>query len=150
MTYMETKWTKVVSPLRGCFRRHPEVLAVYAFGSTVKGKDRRCRELDLSSDLDLGVLLSFAVPLGERWEWWKRLQGELGSKVRQEVDVVILNGASLGVVHEILRTGKRIYEKPGRKFRREEAQLLSEALDFLPTKVWIEEQLVEHVKARHG
>lgn len=140
----------LVLPLRACFRRHPEVLAVYAFGSVVKGKDRRSQELDLSSDLDLGVLLSFEVPLSKRWEWWERLYRELGSLVKQEVDVVILNGAPLGIVHEILRTGKRIYEKPGRKFRREEAQLLSEALDFLPTKVWIEEQLVEHVKARHG
>lgn len=140
----------LIPPLRTCFRRHPEVLAVYAFGSAVKGKDRRCRELDLSSDLDLGVLLSFDVPLGKRWEWWKRLYSELGSRVKREVDVVILNGASWGVVHEILRTGKRIYEKPGRKFRREEAQLLSEALDFLPIKEMFEKKAVERIKAYRG
>ena len=140
----------LIPQLKDCFHRHPEVLAVYAFGSTVKGKDRRCRELDLSSDLDLGVLLSFAVPLEKRWEWWKRLYGELGSRVKQEVDVVILNGASLGVVHEILRTGKRIYEKPGRKFRREEAQLLSEALDFLPIKETVEKKAIERIKAYRG
>lgn len=140
----------LIPPLRTCFRRHPEVLAVYAFGSVVKGKDRRSRELDLSSDLDLGVLLSFSVPLGKRWDWWNRLYGELSSRVKREVDVVILNGAPLGIVHEILRTGKRIYEKAGRRHRREEAQLLTEALDFLPTKAWIEDQLVEHVKTRHG
>jgi len=140
----------LIPPLKDCFRRHPEVLAVYAFGSVAKGKDRRCRELDLSSDLDLGVLLKFSVPDRKRWDWWERLYREIGSQVKQEVDVVILNGAPLGLVHEIFRTGRRVYEKPGRKFRREEAQLLSEALDFLPTKVWIEEQLVEHVKTNHG
>jgi predicted nucleotidyltransferase len=140
----------LVPSLRVCFRKHPEILAVYAFGSVVKGKDRRSQEMDLSSDLDLGILLSFAVPLGRRWEWWKRLQGELDSLVRQEVDVVILNGASLGVVHEILRTGKRVYEKPGRKFRREEAQLLSEALDFLPIKETIEKKAIERIKAYRG
>lgn len=140
----------IASKLRPCFARHPEVLAVYAFGSVAKGKDRRSPELDLSSDLDLGVLLSFSVPLGKRWEWWKRLQRELGSRVRQEVDIVILNGASLGIVHEILRTGKRVYEKPGRKFRREEAQLLSEALDFLPIKETIERKAIERIKAFHG
>ena len=140
----------LISSLRVCFGRHPEILAVYAFGSMVKGKGRRSRELDLSSDLDLGVLLSFAVPLEKRWEWWKRLYGELGSRVKQEVDVVILNGASLGVVHEILRTGKRIYEKPGRKFRREEAQLLSEALDFLPIRETIEKKAIERIKAYRG
>lgn len=139
-----------ISSLRTCFRRHPEVLAVYVFGSVVKGKDRRCRELDLSSDLDLGVLLSFDVPLGKRWEWWKRLYSELGSRVKREVDVVILNGASWGVVREILRTGKRVYEKPGRKFRREEAQLLSEALDFLPIKEMFEKKAVERIKAYRG
>lgn len=140
----------IASKLRPCFVRHPEVLAVYAFGSVVKGKNRRCHELDLSSDLDLGVLLKFSVPVRKRWDWWERLYRELGSLVKQEVDVVILNGASLGLVHEIFRTGKRIYEKPGRKYRREEAQLLTEALDFLPTKAWIEEQLVEHVRTSRG
>lgn len=140
----------LISPLKACFRRHPEILAVYAFGSVAKGKSRRCRELDLSSDLDLGVLLKFSVPVRERWDWWERLYRELGSLAKQEVDIVILNGAPLGLVHEILRTGKRIYEKSGRKYRREEAQLLTEALDFLPTKAWIEGQLVEHVKTHHG
>ena len=55
--------------LKTCFRKHPEILAVYAFGSMVNGEARRCRELDLSSDLDLGVLLSFSVPLRKRWVW---------------------------------------------------------------------------------
>ena len=140
----------LITPLKVCFRRHPEILAVYAFGSVVKGKDRRSRELDLSSDLDLGVLLGFSVPRGKRWEWWRRLRGELDSRVKQEVDVVILNGASLVVIHEILRTGKRIYEKPGRKFRREEAQLLNAVLDFLPIKEMFEKKAVERIKAYRG
>ncbi len=140
----------VAARLRSCFARHPEILAVYAFGSVVKGNDRRCRQLDLSSDLDLGVLLKFSVPLRKRWEWWNRLYGELSSRVRQEVDVIILNGASLGLIHEILRKGKRIYERPGRKFRREEARLLSEALDFLPIKEMIEKRAIERIKAYRG
>lgn len=140
----------LIPKLKACFRKHPEIQAVYAFGSMVKGTNRRSRELDLSSDLDLGVLLNSSVPLRNRWHWWERLYGELGSRVKQEVDVIILNGAPLGLAHEILRTGERVYEKPGRKHRWEEANLLIEALDFLPTKVWIEEELVEHVRAGHG
>ena len=140
----------IASKLRPCFARHPEIQAVYAFGSMVKGKARQCREMDLSSDLDLGILLSSSVPLRKRWEWWERLYGELGSRVRQEVDVVILNGASLGLAHEILRTGKRIYEKAGRKYRREEAQLLIEALDFLPIRETIEKKAIERIKAYRG
>lgn len=139
-----------IPKLKACFRKHPEIQAVYAFGSMVKGTNRRTRERDLSSDLDLGILLSSSVPLRSRWDWWERLYGELGSRVKQEVDVVILNGASWGVVHEILRTGKRIYEKPGRKFRREEAQLLSEALDFLPIKEMFEKKAIERIKAYRG
>jgi len=61
-----------------------------------------------------------------------------------------LNGASLGVVHGILRTGRRIYEKPGRKFRREEAQMLSEVLDFLPIKETIEKTAIERSKLFRG
>lgn len=145
-----TKLNEVVPALRACFHRHSEIQAVYAFGSVAKGNARRCRELDLSSDLDLGILLSFSVPFQKRWDWWERLYGELGSLVNREVDVVILNGAPLGLAHQILRTGKRIYERPGRKHRREEAQLLIEALDFLPIRDRIENKAVERIKAYHG
>ena len=144
------KLNALAAKLKACLVRHPKVLAVYAYGSMAKGKARRCREMDLSSDLDLGILLDFSVPVEKRWDWWEKLYGQLGSLIPQELDLVIMNGASLGLVHEILRTGKRVYEKPGRKYRREEAQLLIEALDFLPTKIWIEEKVIEHVKANHG
>lgn len=123
---------------------------MYAFGSVVKGTSRRSRDWELSSDLDLGILLSFKVPRTKRWDWWEKLSGELSSEVDWELDLVILNGAPLGLVHQILRTGKRIYERIGRRHRREEAQLLIEALDFLPTKEWIERRIVEHVKANRG
>lgn len=140
----------LIPKLKACFRKHPEIQAVYAFGSMVKGTTRRSRELDLSSDLDLGVLLGSSVSLRKRWDWWERLYGELGSRVKQEVDVIILNGAPLGLAHEILRTGKRVYEKPGRKHRREEANLLTEALDFLPIKETIERKAIQRIKAYRG
>ena len=139
-----------VPKLKVCFRKHREILAVYAFGSMVKGTNFQSRELDLSSDLDLGILLDFRVRKERLWNWWEKLYGEVGRMVHQEVDVVILNGASLGLVHQILRTGRRVYEKPGRRYRREEAQLLIEALDFLPVKKLIEDKAIQRIKACHG
>lgn len=139
-----------VPKLKVCFRKHREILAVYAFGSMVKGTNFQSRELDLSSDLDLGILLDFRVRKERLWNWWEKLYREVGRRVPQELDLVILNDASLGLVHQILKTGKRIYEQPRRRHRREEAQLLIEALDFLPTKNWIEDRIVEHIKASRG
>ncbi len=96
------------------------------------------------------MLLDFSVPLSKRWDWWERLYGELSSRVKEELDLVIMNGAPLGLVHEILRTGQRVYERPGRRYRREEAQLLVEALDFLPLKEMIENKAIERIKAYRG
>lgn len=136
--------------LRPYFSKRREVLAVYAFGSMVKGKNFRARELDLSSDLDLGVLLDPRFRKSGDLDWQLQLSSDLGSRLRQEVDVVVLNRASLGLVHEILRTGKRVYEKPNRRNRREEAELIIKALDFLPVKELIERKAIERIKAFHG
>lgn len=137
-------------PLRRCLAKHPAVLAAYAFGSMVKGTARRSADWDLSSDLDLGILVDPELTKGRRWDLRWALYTDLVSAVKQEVDPIVLNDASLGLVHEILRTGHRIYERPGRRHRREEAELLSQALDFLPTKQWIEQRIIQHLKAGHG
>ena len=140
-----------IHKLRHCFRKHPEILAVYAFGSVVKGTSRRSRDWDLSSDLDLGILFDERrLPRRKHWDRQWKLYSEFGKDLKQELDLVILNGASLGLVHQILRTGKRIYERPGRRHRREEAQLLIEALDFLPTKEWIEHRIIQQLRTNHG
>lgn len=141
----------MVPHLKRSFTKHPEILAVYAFGSMMKGTDRRSKDWDLSSDLDLGILFDEdRLPKRKHWDRQWEIYGELGSTVKQDLDLVVLNDASLGLVHQILRTGKRIYERPGRRHRREEAQLLIEALDFLPTKEWIENRIVGHVKVSRG
>ena len=141
----------LVPKLKTCFAKHPEILAVYAFGSMVKGTSRRSRDWDLSSDLDLGILFDEdRLPKRKHWDRQWKIYGELGSTVKQDLDLVVLNGAPLGLTHQILRTGKRIYERPGRHHHREEAQLLIEALDFLPTKEWIENRIVGHVKVSRG
>lgn len=143
---------KALTPkLRGSFRKHPEILAVYAFGSMVEGTNFRSQELDLSSDLDLGILFDDSIlPRDKRWNRQWQLYSELSNHVKHELDLVVMNDSSLGVVHQILRTGKRIYEKSGRRYRREESRFLIQALDFLPTKQWIENQIIQHVKRDHG
>lgn len=141
----------LIPKLRPVFARHPEILAVYLFGSMAKGKARRCREMDLSSDLDLGVLLSPRISREKRSSLGERLSAQLNSCVRHpDADLVVLNDASAGIAHEILRTGRRIYERAGRRHRSEEAGLLIAALDFLPTKEWVENRIIEKMKSNRG
>lgn len=141
----------LIPKLKACFLKHPEILAVYAFGSMVKGTNRRSKDWDLSSDLDLGALFDpKRLPKKKRWDRQWKLYSELVSQVKQEVDLVVLNDASLGLAHQILRTGRRIYERPGRRHRREEAELLIQALDFMPVKELIEKKAIERIKAFHG
>lgn len=142
---------RTVTPqLKGFFIRHPEVLAVYAFGSMAKGTNRKSRDLELSSDLDLAILFNPQVPKGQRWNRIEKLYGELGTLVKQDLDLIVLNDASLGLTHQILSTGKRVYERVGRLHRREEANLLIQALDLMPTKELVESRAIRRIKGAHG
>jgi len=160
MTFISSGLNEAVPKIRARLRRHPEVAAAYAFGSMVRRTDRPPQswragpmqewDWDLASDLDLAILFDSGFPKSKHWDRQWKLYSELGSVVKRELDLVVLNDASLGLAHQILRTGKRIYERPGRCYRREEAQLLIEALDFLPVKELIEKKAIERIKAFRG
>lgn len=78
-------------------RALPALLAVYAFGSRVRGT------AGPDSDLDMAVLLpGHADPVG-LWE----LAGELSDVAGCPVDLVDLRAASTVMQHQVLTTGQR-------------------------------------------
>lgn len=108
------------------FRRQPDVVAVYAFGSTVRGT------ATAASDLDLAVVLDSTVPERCYASRLEKLRTSLDHVGPREVDLILMNEASSFMKHHVLQRGELIYERSGRQGRRFEAAALTEFFDYEP------------------
>jgi predicted nucleotidyltransferase len=76
----------------------PDVVAVYRFGSTLRGGER------VDSDVDLAVLAASPLDPVRRFE----LQEELAIALRRDVDLVDLRRASTVMAMQVVSTGEPI------------------------------------------
>lgn len=80
----------------------PNLIAAYLFGSACKGTMKK------SSDIDIALLFSdFTTEKVDRLQ----LMLDLSRIAGRDVDIIIINNSSPLMYHEILRTGKIIYER---------------------------------------
>jgi len=78
----------------------PDVIAVYRFGSSVNGTERR------ESDVDLAVLATRPLDPLARFD----LQECLAAAIRQSVDLVDLRRASTVMASQVVTTGVLIHD----------------------------------------
>lgn len=76
---------------------HPQLLAIYAFGSRIQGTAHQ------DSDLDLAVLVAGYADTFALWE----LAGNLADMVGYPVDLLDFRAASTVMQYQILTTGER-------------------------------------------
>jgi predicted nucleotidyltransferase len=102
--------TNIANDLAGFFNASQvddSIVAVYLFGSCIKG------EAEISSDIDLAFLLDEQAykndPIGAMSPA-HLIAAQFGMKVDKETDVTILNSASLELAYEVLTTGKCLFE----------------------------------------
>ena len=82
----------------------PDLLAIYAFGSRIKGT------ANPGSDLDLAVLVPAYAPPLQLWE----LASQLAEVVGCPVDLLDLRAASTVMQHQVLMQGTRLFARaPG-------------------------------------
>ena len=79
----------------------PDLLAIYAFGSRIKGM------ANPASDLDLAVLVPTYAPPLQLWE----LASQLADVVGCPVDLLDLRAASTVMQHQILMQGTRLFAR---------------------------------------
>lgn len=87
--------TDIIQPI---LEQLPNVMAIYQFGSTVRGEARS------NSDIDLAVFLSGK----DQPALWAFAQ-ELAKSIGRDVDLVDLRRASTVMAAQIIHTGQRIY-----------------------------------------
>jgi predicted nucleotidyltransferase len=94
----------LVEKVSGFFSKYPEVKVAYVFGSQAKGTASKL------SDVDIAVLLDEELAPSERLELQMRFINELMRLLRQDdVDVAVLNDASLVLAHQVLKYGQLIH-----------------------------------------
>jgi len=83
-----------------------DIVAAYLFGSLAQGRATPC------SDIDIAVLLSRVPdPLSDEPDRQFQLMDDFRRFADREVDVVILNTASPLQQYQVLRHGRRIFER---------------------------------------
>jgi predicted nucleotidyltransferase len=104
-------------------RAHPDVAAVYLFGSVARGAARP------DSDVDVAVLFTHAPPHrlnSPRFE----LAGELERALGAPVDLVVLNDAPADLAVRVLRTGTLVLERDASSRIAFEVRTRNEAFDL--------------------
>lgn len=101
------------------FRRKKRIAAVYLFGSTATGRDRR------GSDLDLAIVMKKIISGRERL----RIEADLSSLLRRDVDLVVFGQAAPLLQHQILKYGRLICENDPAERVRQEVRARAEYLD---------------------
>lgn len=96
---------KLRRDLDGIFRQHLAIRSAYLFGSTAQGADRQL------SDVDIAIRLTDNISPDASFNIRMQLMNDLEDYFSQDVDIVILNGASLKLIHQVLRTKQIIFGK---------------------------------------
>ena len=84
-------------------RTHPGVLSAYVFGSMAVGVER------MHSDVDIAVRMDRRLQPGEMFDLRLKLIEALEDLMGRSVDVIVLNTASLKMIHQIMKTGRMPY-----------------------------------------
>lgn len=121
-------------------KKDKSILLVYVFGSEVKGRTNKY------SDIDIAVLFDNKVKEKEYTDRQIAIITNLSEILKKEIDVVVLNRASLFLKYHILKEGVKIYERPDRNEHNFEAKAVIDYFDFLPIKNRIENGMLAKIK----
>lgn len=110
------------------FDRHPEIAAVYLFGSVVRGSATS------ESDIDLGLVYRDGSLRAQHTRIADSLASEVGKAVGFDcVDLVDLEAQGPIFCHQVLCEGRRVYEGDRRRRVDFESNAIVRAIDFRPT-----------------
>ncbi|OGW41491.1 MAG: hypothetical protein A2Y97_08655 [Nitrospirae bacterium RBG_13_39_12] len=109
------------------FKNRDEVSALYIFGGYAKG--RKTGE----SDIDVGILVDESRLKRRNFEFFKKKYYAASPTFSMRpVDIVILNTAPPFLKHQVLKTGKILFDRNRRLRVRFTERAITEYLDFKP------------------
>ena len=118
---------RLLARLASVLEGREEVLEAYLFGSHAQGQAQP------HSDIDVAVYVDEARTGDVAWGYQARLTTDLMVALgTNDVDVVVLNRASILLYHRVLRDGVRFLSRDLRATTNRAGQALSRYFDFLP------------------
>ncbi len=109
------------------FATRDDVVVAYLFGSIARGEGRE------SSDADVAVLLRDGkLEAIADFDRVFEMQDRLAARLGRDVDVVVMNGAPLDLLHRVLRDGVRVLDRDPLARMEFELQVRTQYFDFLP------------------
>ena len=118
---------RLVARLAEALAKREEVLEAYLFGSRARGRARR------DSDIDVAVYVDESRARDGVWGYRADLTTHLMVALgTDDIDVVVLNRASILLYHRVLRDGVRVLSRDLRATTTRAGQALSRYFDFLP------------------
>jgi predicted nucleotidyltransferase len=129
-----------IDSIKNTLKNNNSILMIYLFGSQVKGNTNKY------SDIDIAILFDNEVKEHEYTDKQIDIAANLSKILNREIDVIILNRASLFLKYHVLKEGIKIYEHPDRSEHNFEARSIMEYLDFLPIKIRIENGMLAKIK----
>ncbi|RLI81768.1 nucleotidyltransferase domain-containing protein [Archaeoglobales archaeon] len=103
-----------ISKIIEIIKSHPNVIAIYLFGSHAKG------EATPLSDIDIAVILENPVSESE---------ADIGSLSSPEIDVVLFHRLPLHIRYEVFKYGKEIFVRDEEKLLEVKLKVMREYLD---------------------
>ncbi len=97
----------MINKLAEYFAAKPEVAAVYIFGSHARGREKGL------SDIDLGILLQRDF-LSAQNDLRTTYLMDLARILRKDLHIVIMNSAGEGILAQIFKHGKCIFQRDPR------------------------------------
>jgi len=100
---------KLIRDLDAIFRQHLVIRSAYLFGSMAQRIDSQLSDVDIAIRLTDNILpeVSFDIRM--------QLMDDLENYFGRRVDIVVLNSASLKLIHQAIRGRKIVFEKDPRE-----------------------------------
>ena len=118
---------ELLAGLANALEGREEILEAYLFGSQAR------RQAQPHSDIDVAVYIDEARAGDGAWGYQAQLTTDLMVALgSNDVDVVVLNKASILLYHRVLRDGVRLMSRDLKATTTRAGQALSRYFDFLP------------------
>lgn len=132
--HINQSFPKLAKDLASLFAKYPSILSAYLFGSMAQGIAKPV------SDVDIAIRIGKDVSFDTHFDIRIRVLADLEAYFSRKVDVVVMNSASLKMIHQILLNGKLIFTRVREKEFDYYIQKQKEYFDF---KYYIDKDIRE-------
>jgi len=125
---------KVKQDLSYLFSRYPHILSAYLFGSTALGISNS------GSDIDIAIRIDQSLASDSYLELRIQLTDDLEKHLGCKVDIVVLNTASLKMIHQVIVNGRLLFSRDREK---EQDYIVQKRKEYFDFKYYINKDIQE-------